>query len=538
MIRKLTCVIMTTLLLFSVSPSINAADLSCTQAADALHTLGLFNGTGSNVDGSPNFDLDRAPTREEAITMLVRLLGKGNEATAGNWSTPFTDVDSWAAPYVGYAYSCHLTSGTSSTSFGGKDTVTAAQYITFVLRALGYNSSSDFTWNSAWSLSDELAFTHGEYSATSKFTRGDVAQISYNALKVPAKNSSQTLLASLVANGTVSSIQVSNAGLTSALTASAGAAQTELTAEQISAQCSSAVFCIETYLSVADYPDTPYAGGSGFFITSDGVAVTNYHVLENSSYAVATTTSGNTYQITNVLYANKDRDIAVIRVSKTALSGKTAATFNYLSMLGSTYVSNGAVCYAIGSPLGLQNTITNGIISNNARVLDDGESYIQTSAAISQGSSGGALINPYGQVIGVTCGAFTQGANLTLAVPLDSILSLDFTVAGSPYADTFGVTSSAADTYVNVYASPSNVTLTVGESKTIYITVDTNYEEEFYLDYVVSDDSYLNCSWGDQNGDTVELTITGLKVGSVKMLVASSISEDISECAFINVTIK
>ena len=49
-------------------------------AADALHTLGLFNGTGSNADGTPIYDLDRTPTRHEAVTMLVRLLGKESDA--------------------------------------------------------------------------------------------------------------------------------------------------------------------------------------------------------------------------------------------------------------------------------------------------------------------------------------------------------------------------------------------------------------------------------------------------------------------------
>jgi len=82
-------------------------------AADKLHSLGLFNGTGTDADGNPMYDLDRAPTRHEAVTMLVRLLGKGDEALAGTWEMPFTDVAEWAKPYVGYAYANGLTSGTS-----------------------------------------------------------------------------------------------------------------------------------------------------------------------------------------------------------------------------------------------------------------------------------------------------------------------------------------------------------------------------------------------------------------------------------------
>ena len=61
-------------------------------AADVLYDLGLFSGTGTKADGTPNFDLDRTPARHEAVTMLVSLLGKKEGALAGNWETPFTDV--------------------------------------------------------------------------------------------------------------------------------------------------------------------------------------------------------------------------------------------------------------------------------------------------------------------------------------------------------------------------------------------------------------------------------------------------------------
>lgn len=72
------------------------------QAAMALYGQGLFKGTGTNPDGTPDFSLQRAPTRHEAVTILVRLLGK-EEALAGSWVTPFADVADWAKPYVGYA---------------------------------------------------------------------------------------------------------------------------------------------------------------------------------------------------------------------------------------------------------------------------------------------------------------------------------------------------------------------------------------------------------------------------------------------------
>lgn len=174
-------------------------------AANVLYELGLFRGVGNNKDGTPNFDLDRAPSREEAVTMLVRLLGKDSEATSGKWSIPFTDVSDWAKPYVGYAYQNKLTFGVSSQAFGGNQSVTASQYLTFVLRALGYSSDSDFSWNSAWELSDALSITFGEYNKnTTSFHRGDVAKISASSLGAAMKNSTDNLLTFLKTSGALS----------------------------------------------------------------------------------------------------------------------------------------------------------------------------------------------------------------------------------------------------------------------------------------------------------------------------------------------
>ena len=141
-------------LMLTLTPFASAASDEASEAANALYELGLFQGTAENADGTPVFDLDRAPTRAEAVTMLVRLLGGEDAALAGDWDTPFTDVPEWAEPYVGYAYSKGLTDGTGETAFGSDASVTAAQYITFVLRALGDESGADFEWDRAWELSD------------------------------------------------------------------------------------------------------------------------------------------------------------------------------------------------------------------------------------------------------------------------------------------------------------------------------------------------------------------------------------------------
>ena len=188
------------LFVMAVSPAL-AVD-SSQSAAEELYDLGLFQGVGTSTTGEPIFALEREPNRAEAMTMLVRLLGKEDEALVGSWQTPFMDVPEWAAPYVGYAYNNDLTTGISDDEFGSAETISAAEYLTFVLRALGYESGKDFAWNSPWTLTDKIGLCPGEYNAnTINFTRGDIAVISYNALDIKLKDSSKTLKEVLAENG-------------------------------------------------------------------------------------------------------------------------------------------------------------------------------------------------------------------------------------------------------------------------------------------------------------------------------------------------
>ena len=193
--RVISC-LMAAALAFSSVPAALAASAEAQTAAQSLYELGLFNGTGTDTTGKPDFALDRSLTRSEAAAMLVRLLGGELRAKAGKWENRFTDVDKtgWAMPYIGYACDAGLVSGTSANTFSGDATVTAAQYLTLVLRALGYESGTDFQWNKAWELSDRIGLTDGQFNeSTQTFTRGDVAVISYNALHIPLKGQSTTL---------------------------------------------------------------------------------------------------------------------------------------------------------------------------------------------------------------------------------------------------------------------------------------------------------------------------------------------------------
>lgn len=195
-----------------------------------------------------------------------------------------------------------------------------------------------------------------------------------------------------------------------------------MTAAEISAMASPAVF----YVEVADASGNPFASGSGFFIDPSCIGVTNYHVLEGAYSATLTGSDGATYEIGMVLYYDKERDLAVFSAYPTN-DKVTLGSAPYLDVASPSSVQNGDVVYAIGSPLGLQNSITDGLVSNKDRVLSGSSlRYIQTSAPISHGNSGGPLLNEYGEVIGVNTGSLEDGQNLNFAIPLDDLAKVDY----------------------------------------------------------------------------------------------------------------
>lgn len=173
-----------------------AADF--THCADALHDLGLFQGTAAG------YDLDRAPTRAEAATMLVRLLGKEADAKALTYTAPFTDVPAWAQPYVQYLYDNGLTTGKTAATFGSGDPCTAQQYAAFLLRALGYREKDgDFTYDQAIGYATEKGVVDYANCNQANFLRDHVAAMSYTALSVSPKSGETDLLTKLVQDGAI-----------------------------------------------------------------------------------------------------------------------------------------------------------------------------------------------------------------------------------------------------------------------------------------------------------------------------------------------
>ncbi len=144
--------------------------------ADVLHSLGLLSGSGGS------YRLHRTLNRAEAITMLIHMMGEDQAVKSGTWTHPFTDVPEWAQAYVGYAYQHGLSSGISKTQFGSSSPCTQAQYLTFLLRALGYSDvRGDFKWSQPYDLAKSVGLISSE-TPLSRFTRGDMVNVSYRAL--------------------------------------------------------------------------------------------------------------------------------------------------------------------------------------------------------------------------------------------------------------------------------------------------------------------------------------------------------------------
>ena len=155
------------------------------------------------------------------------------------------------------------------------------------------------------------------------------------------------------------------------------------------------------------------AAGSGVIISADGYIVTNNHVVDGADELTVSLNEGSKEYSARVIGADKTTDLALIKIDAKDLPAITIAN--------SDNVKVGEWVLAVGNPLGLNNTVTAGIISAKARTLGANgvESFIQTDAAINQGNSGGALVNTRGELVGI---------NAMLASPTGSNIGYGFAI--------------------------------------------------------------------------------------------------------------
>ena len=168
---------------------------------------------------------------------------------------------------------------------------------------------------------------------------------------------------------------------------------------------------------------TPEGLGSGFFVNPDGYLITNFHVIEGEteiSVEVYSQDSNgqldrDTYKQVRIVAINKFHDLALLHIED-----KNAPKFKYVTLGSSDALNVGDQVFAVGSPMGLERTVTEGIVSTKTRELE-GELYLQTTTQINPGNSGGPLFNLAGEVVGVTNMKIMFGEGLGFAIPVELV---------------------------------------------------------------------------------------------------------------------
>jgi hypothetical protein len=161
----------------------------------------------------------------------------------------------------------------------------------------------------------------------------------------------------------------------------------------------------------SDKDGKPVAQGTGFLVSKDGRIVTNYHVIKGASSAIVKLPDGAFYDVDGVVAFDKARDLAVIKAH--------GQNFRVVTLGNSDRVQVGEEIVAIGSPLSLESTVSSGIVSGIRTIEEEGGKFLQVTAPISPGSSGGPLFNMAGEVVGITTLYLKNGENLNFAIPIN-----------------------------------------------------------------------------------------------------------------------
>jgi len=178
-------------------------------------------------------------------------------------------------------------------------------------------------------------------------------------------------------------------------------------ADRIFKENSKAVVVVIAY----DKQDKPISQGSGFIVRPDGAIVTNYHVISNA-VDIKVKVGDKLLKVEGLLHIDKENDIVILKAKGKDLS--------VIKIGDIEKVSVGEKVYVISSPEGLENTISDGVLSG-IRELDPKRKILQITAPISKGSSGGPVFNKNGEVIGIATFLIEEAQNLNFAMPVELI---------------------------------------------------------------------------------------------------------------------
>ena len=351
---------------------------------------------GLSQDLFPNellADYQQFITREEYANLSLKLYetltGSTENITIEN---PFTDTN---AETVIKAYQLGIVSGVGEGKFDPTQRITREQMATMFYNTLNAISPELVSERYSINFADADQISSWAQNAVALLTEKDIIAGMGNNLFSPKTNASreQAMVLSLKLFEVYDDFDVN---------------RVELRPSEISKRVSPSVVYIEAFDENGDI----LGSGSGFNVDTSGHIFTNYHVIEGAYKLTIRFIDGKVYEAHHVMDFDVNRDVALLSLETNDLP---------IALLGnSSLLINGEEIFTIGSPIGLENTIADGLISNGSRVID-GLNYLQISAPISPGSSGGALVNLYGEVVGITTAQFVNGQNINLAIPINEV---------------------------------------------------------------------------------------------------------------------
>ncbi|MFO0592384.1 MAG: trypsin-like peptidase domain-containing protein [Polyangiaceae bacterium] len=235
----------------------------------------------------------------------------------------------------------------------------------------------------------------------------------------PSASASSSATAATTAAATVTATETASA--TPSASASSSAApkdgKAEKTPAELFKELSPAVVTIFVHTAAHD------GSGTGFVIDREGTIVTNHHVVDDLRSVKIKFMNGAIYTSGDILADDPRQDLAILRVPLAKPFEGEVPTFTPVALGDSDAVQVGERAISIGNPLGLEHTLTDGLVS--ARRVYEGRQWIQMSVPISPGNSGGPLFDMRGEVIGIStaqiAGGFERAQNLNLAVPVNDL---------------------------------------------------------------------------------------------------------------------
>ena len=443
----------------------------------ACYEYALMYGS-SNTTFNPNGEL----TIAEALVMADRVHSIYNTGE----TAIFSGGNPWYLPYVSYAVNNGIIAQTDFSDV--TKTATRAQMAYIFYNAL---PETEFTAINSINSVPDVGISHSYYhEILGLYNAGILTGSDTKGSFFPGNNIKRAEAAAIISRVVDTTLRKEFS-----LSESTSTPGTDsLTASQISEKCASAVAYVELYNANGQ----TVGSGSGFFIDDSGIFVTNYHVIEDASYVRIMTTDNAVYDVLGVYDCDPIRDTAILQIDGDG--------FDFLE-IDTSPLKAGQTIFTIGSPRGMDNTIADGLVSNTNRYLGTLD-FIQYSAPISSGSSGGALINEYGKVVGITSASIIDGENLNLAIPIHYINDLSRNTVTSLLN-----ISEILDAKYTIRLSLSSLTLDKGEWKTVIVNCTPGTED--MLVAFTDEESCIKVRWGETLSEgKCELIIFGNSTGA------------------------